>query len=578
MSEREELERLRREQGALSPREELEMLRKEQASIEFPIESRMPPKPIQEPEPIPAWKSALGGLSQSVSLGMGNRIISGAEALSDYLLSRGAHAYEGMPYEGPSLSQTYATKRGELEKKYEEAQRQNPKAYLGGSFAGGAATSFLPGASGLKASLAAGGMQGLGESKADWTVENIPQLAKDVGVGVGGSAAGLLLGKGVGKAVKMAGQKPVEKATTGLADFVFDLPQEVGAKIIKKPEIRNIEPKGNVELADLVSNKANELAEQLRQEGTQAWDSLREASKEWVDNLGPDYLAAPITKEKTSIRDGLKDLPIAVAIENKIFDSAQSAQKSARDKLIDVSSDLGKVKDWADLKTVIQNLDANIDWTNPEKSVSNEMLTQTRREIDALLKQASPQYAEIMGPIADKASQLANLQKRFALQKGAINYTPSDRSVSAAKNLVDNMSREVSPQLKQDLGPDLRDEFELANIYKRSRGDTGRGGRSVYWLGGTGAGINQLTGLDPITGGMIGAGLGMVRDKFGRKIASNLLSISSKPIKGLDKALASVDEVWQTLTEGQKRVLSEASQRGAQSFIVTWNLMNKGEE
>jgi len=564
MNELEELEALRKEQGEEDELAELERLRQEQG-------------PLEGGESIPAWKSAMGGLSQGLTLGLGNRVIAGAEGVGDYALNRAAHAVEGVPYEGPTLGQAYKAKRDELQRSYDEAQKQNPKSYMGGSFAGGAGTSVLPGGAGLKFGLAAGGVQGLGESKADWTLDNAGELAKDAGMGVAGSAGGYVLGKGFGKAMSAMGSKPIQKGLAGTADFVADLPSEVGNKIVERPELAKIEPKGNIDLADSVATRANDLARQLRSEGSKAWDALINTSKEFEANLGQNFFEKPISEAGTSIKDGLRNIPLVVAAENNILQSQQTAQASAKRQLENVMYDIDHIKNWSDLKTVIQNMDDNIDWTNPEKSVANEMLTQTRRRLDAFLKDASPEYEEIMGPIAEKASQLSNLQKRFALKKGAADFTSSDNTVSSAKNLVNNMNKQLSPQLKSDLGQPLQDDFDMASMYKRSRGDTGRGGRGVYWGGFSGAGLSTALGMDPMVGGAIGGLSGMVRDKFGRQIASSLLATGAPAIKGLDKVLGSVDQVWESLPDGQKKVLANAAQRGAQSFMVTWALMNKDQ-
>lgn len=165
-------------------------------------------------------ESGLHGAGQALTFGYADEGMAAGKALYDKLIK------------GEDFSDSYG-KRLEVERAELERARKNPKSYMSGALAGGAATSFIPGIGwaniGKGASLAsnvgkaalAGGLAGSGESKGN-LLENQGQLAKDIaiGAGVGGAFQGIL-GKGseaLKKLPMFAKQKAAEravKATTG---------------------------------------------------------------------------------------------------------------------------------------------------------------------------------------------------------------------------------------------------------------------------------------------------------------------------------------------------------------------------
>lgn len=129
------------------------------------------------PERFSSLESASLGALQSGSLGFADEIEAGVRA--------------------PFSEKSYEDIRNEVRGRYDAAKQEDPRAYLGGSLLGGAATTFIPGlnvARGASALAAAGKMagigaiQGLGESKDLASMDTL----KDMGAGalIGGTIGG----------------------------------------------------------------------------------------------------------------------------------------------------------------------------------------------------------------------------------------------------------------------------------------------------------------------------------------------------------------------------------------------------
>lgn len=141
-------------------------------------------------------ESALRGASQGATLGFGDEMWGGARAIGEALPeSLGGEPKNGKGM-GENLLSSYRKNRDQMRADNAKAEAENPKAYFGGSMAGGLATAPLGGAR-LGAPLAAlaksgailGGAAGLGFSGADLTKGDVQGAATDTATGAAAGAA-----------------------------------------------------------------------------------------------------------------------------------------------------------------------------------------------------------------------------------------------------------------------------------------------------------------------------------------------------------------------------------------------------
>lgn len=152
---------------------------------------------------------ALKGLGQGATLGFGDELLGGAEALKDLITDPTAHLQD--------LLDRYRKHQKENEKAYEEARERSPWLTTGGELVGGLA---LPGGAALNAgkelgiagklALGAGigATAGAGGSTGSLKEGERGQLAQDIGIGsvmgAGAEGAGMAVGKGISKAKETA--------------------------------------------------------------------------------------------------------------------------------------------------------------------------------------------------------------------------------------------------------------------------------------------------------------------------------------------------------------------------------------
>jgi hypothetical protein len=314
--------------------------------------------------------------------------------------------------------------------------------------------------------------------------------------------------------------------------------------------------KGEVELADDITNAANQLRKNLADESSKAWRVLEEGNTK-IEH--PDGLLGD-----KALRNKFGSFAKQVTEELNIAGSSQGAQRKAIKAVTDAEADLLNAKNYSDVKKVIQNIDKNIDWEKTDKNVANEALSRLRGKINQTLGELNPEYAQAMKPVADSAQKLDSLTKNFSLKKDGDGFLElSDRSIANVKSLVNAMQNTSKPKLKETVGAvdkELLDSFDLSSVAGKSAGDTGRGSRSVL-LGG-------------VTAGPLGAALGWARDKMGRDTAANMLAYGSTGIKAVDRGMKTstdwLSNNWDRLSTNQKQALLDASTKGPALFLSEW--------
>lgn len=498
--------------------------------------------------------AALSGFGKGATMGFADELIGTAKGAGDYLLGKAAYTVEGVPYDQGTFSQNVNKNVAEERARQEAVQKQAPgyatAGQVVGALAGGAKipTKILP-------TLTAGAVQGVGESNADLGVETL----KDAGIGAAGAGAGFGLGKGVGATAKgvksLLASKPIETAATVAGEVVGEVPTEIGKKIIKNPALA-AEGKGLTALGEDVVNSLNALKTKLSADTDAAWETLKTTN-------------TPFNPSQ------FQGLAAQVAKSRGIAGSSQSAQKGAAKALMDAEKDLRMAKNWEELKGAIKQIDDNIDWNTPGKDTTNNALRALRTEVDGILKQANPEYAQAMLPVAQKTAQLEELSKALKLDRRG---EATDQTISALKTLTRDFSKESKPLLKETIGNvdnQLLQNLEIEGMSQAMGRDVGRGARSAVTGGAAGAAIGAGVGgpIGAAVGGGIGAIAGFTRDKYGRQLAANALKWGSAPIQNMDAILGRIGDSWETLSPTAREAIANASVRGPAAMLSTWAVM-----
>lgn len=136
---------------------------------------------------------------------------------------------------------SYSQARDDARLRYDQAQSQNPGAYLAGNIGGGVATSFIPGMGGANLAKLAGlgAVTGLGTSKADLTQGDISGAAIDTAVGAGTGYIAGKLGQKVNKLLDPKARQAAANtsAARALGAKVTPETQQVGETLVKSGKL-----------------------------------------------------------------------------------------------------------------------------------------------------------------------------------------------------------------------------------------------------------------------------------------------------------------------------------------------------
>jgi len=179
------------------------------------------------------------GALQGASLGFGDEASAAIDTVTSHIpgyrwLAQKMNAVggsgAGLPVDDPSI--TYQERRDAYRAANEAAHAANPKTYLGGELAGGAATAVVPVAGAAKAATlgakiatgafegaAIGGAAGLGNSNADLTKGEIGGAAKDTALGAAGGAVVGAAGSAVARGLEKLGTAAKNKLASKLLTY-----------------------------------------------------------------------------------------------------------------------------------------------------------------------------------------------------------------------------------------------------------------------------------------------------------------------------------------------------------------------
>lgn len=268
----------------------------------------------------------------------------------------------------------------------------------------------------------------------------------------------------------------------------------------------------HAELADQMVNSVNNLNKTISELAGEAHKNLR--SSPFIQDG-----AIPKTKIAEAVKSARRDLGGIFSNESK---QAASALKSVADNYKKLRSTVSE----SQVKDLIQQIDADIDWSNPAASRTNEALVGVRTRLDGMLKKQNRYYAEAMKPVNEAMNVMNDVQKKFGVKrKTGEGFVFDDSTVGKLRgSLKENKvaTQSTLEKLKKVTGEDWESKLRQANIAQAFEGSSINGARRA--VAGTAAGMFA----GPV-GGAVGAITGIFADIYGKRVAGFLADALSVP-------------------------------------------------
>ncbi len=499
---------------------------------------------------IGAGESGFRGAIDSLTMGFGDEVGGAMEALGSLVGIRGIGSpnlkdirLETDTEDEQSFKEVYEAMRDRRRSLDKSAEEQNPKSYMGGQFAGGVASvpmggALLKGASAIPSiakgagaagkfltsggkvaqAVKIGGVQGAGYGAGASEAEDIGGVIFDAEkgalLGAGGGAVltkgGDIAAKGVQALGRLIGKvNPYKTSVEVLSNFAFDLPPKYTEELLRNPKVKNARTMD--ELSDIVVSTTKRIRKDLAQEDTIAWNMLSDTPV-----VSKAALADSVEAYKNSLN--LTDLPGDRAAARKIDSLISTVEKW--------ESDLSE----KDLKFLVQRIDKDTDWNAKDLAMANEAMQSLRTGFDSYIK-GNDAYKKQMVKVRDLTESFNFLQKKMGLQKEGGDFAPQTTKTKL-KAMFDAQGEIKNKYIKDRLGkvnPDLVDEVRARSILDRTEGGVTQGSRNVL-AGGLVGGAS--TG--PV-GAVLGASLGYMKDKYGRKVGKELIDRNRNKINQRSK-------------------------------------------
>jgi hypothetical protein len=453
---------------------------------------------------VPQLESGLRGAAQGASLGFADEITGGLEALL--------------------TDKSYEQARDESRANYKAAQEANPITYGASEFGGGVATALVPGLNAGKlatlggrvaANAGLGALAGAGMSEAD----NAGTLAKDAAMG-GALAGGLSYGLEKAAPYAKQGAKYIGQKLSDGSDEIVKKIGKIGFGVDEKATANYLANRANVNNA----NNLGDIAESVLNpsDNSSVLREMRQKASDMSSNAW-NTLSENAGMEKADLINSIRKAQEGLQIKGNIIGDTQQKAFSSLDNL---ANQFGKLDDNIDektLKSIIQNLDANINWQNPEMGPTNDAIKGVRQYIDQTLKSNNPAYKSAMEKTADVTQATKEVQKVFQNRSQPENY---DKFTKQVKNLVnkDDMSAasqavdKIQEHTGYNLRKDITDAWTKAQFEK---GDV-NGSRKTLIGGAIGTGVGALLG-QPTIGAAVGSSAGFAADRYAGPIFKKLL-------------------------------------------------------
>jgi hypothetical protein len=436
--------------------------------------------------PSPGFGQQVGETASAAGLGL-MRGVPLANKAAGALMAAPA-AFDPNPDRHFSDEYTGAERR--INSAQEAAEQAHPIAYGAGKLGGEIAPLLIPGV-GEAGLLAQGGILAgesldqsrLGEDKAI----TAPAVAR---AGINAAASGALgMGTGyvAGKALNYAGPA-VRKALS----FMGPSAEAIDARIANPtafanaPELPELAEKTVPKIANSFDDKIGDLVDK-------AGETLS-TSKYLNDGAFPkDDILATVQKARGGMGGYSDDSAKAAKALDRVADRLKSAHGTVSQNQV---------------HSIIKGIDADINWDNPAASATNEALVSVRRGLDAMLKEANPEYASLMKPASEAIQARDEFLKKMAVQNvRGEGYLPTDTTASRLggslkQGRVD--SQRILDKVKEVTGEDLKTPL-LAQQFREPTPEAPHG--IPARVGGTIAGLGVTHGMgvpEQLLGGRMG--------------------------------------------------------------------------
>jgi hypothetical protein len=491
-------------------------------------------------------ESGVRGVAQGASFGFSDEITAALEAaLTD---------------------KSYEQARDESRTNYQNAQKQNPYSYGAGELTGAVGTAFIPGmgllnagkGAGLatKAGLGAiqGGLSGLGLSNKD----SVEGLAIDTATGAAiGGAMPVVIDKvvapavrGVGRAIKSGFNTVDDVLLPKAGKAIFGVDEKATQNYLANAADVNKAPTMG-ELADSILNKTDDSAaiNEMKQKASNL------SSKSW------EALDSKKSIPKFDIVQGIEDLKDGLLVDGNVIGKSQERAFNDLSKLSEQIKLLPDDVSEPTLKRLVQTMDENINWNNPEMGPTNDALKSLRTFIDSRLKLQNPAYKATMQKTEDVTKAIQQVKSVFENRQNPESY---DKFNKAVKNLVNrdelSSANQAVDKIQEHTGYNLRkDILDSWSKTQFEKGDVNGARKSVFG-GVIGAAAGTALG-NPFLGGAVGSSIGYTTDRYAGPIFKSILNGRINAVEGVNKIAPLIGKFSQPLME--------AAKRGNQSLAAT---------
>ncbi len=297
----------------------------------------------------------------------------------------------------------------------------------------------------------------------------------------------------VGKAAKEVG-KLTGKAFTGI-------PMDVAEHYLKNSDKVDA-AKPLKEISDEFLKKTDDISSDLGRQSSESFQALRESGLAANKNTFTDPFLAEI--------DRLNELGVYGPERERAINIMNKFMKNINKEAGDLGLDKGKA--------LINQLDSTIGGLMKKPDADTQVVNSfldIRKQIDNMLKESVPEYAEQMAKLADETKTVRELSDRFRTPKGAQDLLK--RTQTGKDGYADDALAAFDKKFGTKYQEELRDSFVKDAFTK----DATRGSRNVN--------VGAIAGsAGGIPGAIAGAAVGHVADKFGGPIYQKLLKAGVK--------------------------------------------------
>lgn len=530
------------------------------------MEAKETPRPRPK---TPMLESVISGGAQGITANLADEATAGVGAIKDWITRKDVDFRD--------IPEVYDSWKRVIQKKDDEARRDNPGTYQTAEVGGALLSSFLPvtkalnapkGAklvTGMKYGAAGGALSGFGESRTDdgkHMFDSLDNLTDTLG--------DTALGGAVGAAVPV-GLKAGGKVLTGLKNA----PGKVASVFAGVPEEAvNLYMKGrdavnNAPARHEIVRRTQDVLERLKRQVMEGSGESRKILRDEGNTVSGDTIAGILESKAEAIRsrsEGVIDNPQQLAALKWLEETAEKYRSQA---VPDVGIGPGTPKPLSTnrAKDFLQTIDNTAEHEiAPGRfgRIDDGVKKDVRHDVDTILKDRSPAYRDQMTEVSadtgllNEASELAGSPQGW---DGLLKRVQRERAFFPAETLGkldDRMGSTILPDLKLSMAKEAFDKSAT------------NGSRNVNLYKEWGRELGEKTKI-PFAGS-IGATVGATVDKHGPKLAK----MGMDAVIDLQEKMASSQNLQKLGKFSQP--LMEAAKRGNNSLAVTHFLLLQDPE